>query len=76
MQVAGAAEVTTFAEPSVVRYDTEICTVSERRSTDIVHSEIGSDLHRISASLPSDLHNFLFESEMCFRPLLLLQVAC
>ncbi len=65
MQVAGAAEVTTFAETLAIELDTEMCKVAERR-TDIVRLEIGSDPHKISASLTYDLHNFLFESEMYF----------
>jgi hypothetical protein len=45
MQVAGAAGVTTFNETLVVELVTEMCKVAERRSTDIVCLEIGSDLH-------------------------------
>jgi hypothetical protein len=78
MQVAGAAEVTTFAEILVVQLHMEMCKVAGigRCSTDIVRFDIASDLYKISASLTSGRHNFLFESEVYFRPLFLLQVAC
>ncbi len=53
VQVAGTAEVTMFTETLAVGLDTAMCKVAERRSTDIVRLEIGSDLHQISASLTS-----------------------
>ena len=76
MQVVGTAEVTTFAETLAVGLDTAMCKVAKRRSTDTVRLEIGSDLHKISPSLTCYRNSFLFKSEMYFRPLLLLQVAC
>ncbi len=64
MPVVDVVEEATFAETLAVGLDTELCRVAKRRNTYIVRLETGSSLHKISASLTSDRHNYLVAFEM------------
>ncbi len=76
MPITGAAEVTTLAEALAVGLDTEMYEVNERRNTYITHLEIDSDLYKISASSTSERRNYLVESAVYCRHLVLHQPAC